>query len=58
VKSVKPRARKVASTPQAPDVKSTKSEDRRAGITSHVSSISPERGRKVKRNELWQCELV
>ena len=37
----------------APDVKSIKSEVRRAGIRLHVSSVSPERGRKVKKN--GQC---
>jgi len=39
-----------------PDVKSTKSEVRRAEL--HVSSVSPERGSSVKRNGLSQRELV
>jgi len=54
VKSAKPRARKGL---YAPDVKSTKSEVRRAGITCKFA-VSAERGRKVKRNLLRQRELV
>jgi len=51
VKSVKPRARKVASMLLVLRVQRVKIEG------PGLSSISPERGRKVKRNELRQREL-
>ena len=59
VKSAKPRARKGLYGVYAPDVKSTKSEVKRAGITCKFSSkfSSPERGRQVKRNGLGEREL-
>jgi len=59
MKSVKPRARKVASTPlRLLRVQRVKLEG--SGLHVHVSSISPERGRKVslKINRLRQRELV
>ena len=54
VKSVNPRARKVASTLLMLRVQRVKLE----GPGLHVNSISPQRARKVKRNELRQRELT
>jgi len=59
VKSMNPRAHKVASTPlRLLRVLIHRVKLEGPGLHVHVSSISPERGRKVKRNGLIQRELV
>ena len=56
VKSVKPRSRKVASTPLRL-IRVGLQRVKLEGPGLHVNSISPEKGRKVKKNGLRQRQL-